>query len=110
MAKSKQPKASPEAAETDRLSQALRAFEEGDIVRGRRLAHEVIAQGSGGDAAAVKKAAERLGLDPATAPELVAQALLTRAEPPPKAFLFALAVAAVMALLVLLASVRYGAV
>ncbi len=110
MAKSKSPKPSGESVESDRLTAALRAFEEGDVVRGRRLAEEVIAQGSGGDASAVKKAAERMGLDPATSPELVAQALVTRSMPPPRAFLFGLAVLAVMGLLLVLASARYAAI
>lgn len=108
MAKSKASKPSSEAAETDRLSRALRAFEEGDVVRGRQLAQEVIAGNLDADPKAVARAAAKLGLDEATAPELVAQALVVRSAPPPRTFLFAAAVLTVMALLLLLARVRYG--
>jgi hypothetical protein len=106
----KKPKA--EASSHSVLKVAYEAFERGDAVQARSLAHEVLAGKVGKDDPEVAKwLASELSTPEApvdASPQAVAQDLLSRTKVLPRPYLFAGVVAAVYLLLVVLATLRYA--
>ncbi len=95
------------------LRAAWDRLEAGDVAEARRLARAVLAGARGpGEPEAARELAAALegapGLPVEPTVESVARALAARTEAPPRAFLFAALVVALLAGLVALALTRYG--
>lgn len=105
------PKESISPAPRSYSGAAFDALMAGDAVTARRLANELGAGKAGPDEAnGVKKVAKELSAEAvqvAETPQAVAQELLARTRPPPKAYLLGGVAAAVYLLLLTLATVRY---
>lgn len=93
------------------LKVAWEAFERGDVVQARALAHEVLAGRLGKDdakaAADLAKYLSAPGAPVDESPQAVAQEIISRTGVPPRPYLFVAAVAAAFIGLVILAVVRY---